>query len=247
MSISNYLTTCGPLSGPLPHCPREWWNKAQCFIIGSRSVWWKLWKGEEAHVKLLQLVLLHHLNRLPSLRNRICIHTGQDIFMPFQTPDLSHRKIIWQKNIHFFSSHPFIGVRCPVLSYLKPESVWTYAVRALHCFMVFSVDYFWKVMPCYNFLLKSVNFHQLNCFCTIIVPILYFNQRFGWQLVVLGAKLILAPQGMSKWIWPSMKWFRNLCSNLHTNSKHAPKTYRTWKVLYPKQPTPNQSFDWYKG
>ena len=31
-----------------------------------------------------------------------------------------------------------------------------------------------------------------------------------------------------------------LCSNLHTNSENAPKTYRTWKVLHAKQPTPNQ-------
>ena len=31
-----------------------------------------------------------------------------------------------------------------------------------------------------------------------------------------------------------------LCSNLHTTSKDAPKTYQKWKVLYSKQPTPNQ-------
>jgi hypothetical protein len=37
------------------------------------------------------------------------------------------------ESIHFFPSHQFIGVRCPVFQYLKPESVWTYAVRALHC------------------------------------------------------------------------------------------------------------------
>jgi hypothetical protein len=30
-----------------------------------------------------------------------------------------------------------------------------------------------------------------------------------------------------------------LHSHLHTTtSKHAPKTYRTWKVLYVKEPTP---------
>ena len=37
------------------------------------------------------------------------------------------------ENIHFFSSHQFIGVSCPVFSYRKPESVWNYAVRELHC------------------------------------------------------------------------------------------------------------------
>ena len=29
-----------------------------------------------------------------------------------------------------------------------------------------------------------------------------------------------------------------LRSNLHIDSKHAPKTYRTWKVMHAKQPTP---------
>jgi hypothetical protein len=31
-----------------------------------------------------------------------------------------------------------------------------------------------------------------------------------------------------------------LHSNSCTDSKHAPKTYHKWKVLYAKQPTPNQ-------
>ena len=30
----------------------------------------------------------------------------------------------------------------------------------------------------------------------------------------------------------------------HTTSKHAPKTYRTRKVLYAKQPTPDQNSCW---
>ena len=32
-----------------------------------------------------------------------------------------------------------------------------------------------------------------------------------------------------------------ICSNLHTNSKDAPKAYRTWKILYAKQPTLDKS------
>ena len=38
-----------------------------------------------------------------------------------------------------------------------------------------------------------------------------------------------------------------LCSNLHTTSTHAPKTYQTWKVLYSKQPTRYQKSCWIKG
>ena len=38
-----------------------------------------------------------------------------------------------------------------------------------------------------------------------------------------------------------------LCSNLQTDQKHAPKTYRTWKVLDGKQPTPDQNSGWFKG
>ena len=35
---------------------------------------------------------------------------------------------------------------------------------------------------------------------------------------------------------------KNVChSNIHTNSKHAPETYQTWKDFYAKQPIPNQN------
>ena len=35
---------------------------------------------------------------------------------------------------------------------------------------------------------------------------------------------------------------KNVChSNIHTNSKHAPETYQTWKEFYAKQPIPNQN------
>ena len=36
-----------------------------------------------------------------------------------------------------------------------------------------------------------------------------------------------------------------LCSD--STSKHAPKTYRTWKVLYAKQPTPDKKCLWSEG
>lgn len=38
-----------------------------------------------------------------------------------------------------------------------------------------------------------------------------------------------------------------LCSNLHINSKHARKTYRTWKDFCAKEPTPNQNSVYFMG
>ena len=35
--------------------------------------------------------------------------------------------------------------------------------------------------------------------------------------------------------------YKVLCSNLHTDSKHEPRTYRTWKASYTKQPTPEKA------
>lgn len=37
-----------------------------------------------------------------------------------------------------------------------------------------------------------------------------------------------------------------LCSNLNTDSTHAPKTYWTWKVSYEKKSTPDQYSSWIK-
>ena len=37
------------------------------------------------------------------------------------------------------------------------------------------------------------------------------------------------------------QWTILNCSNFHTVAKHAPKTSRTWKGMYAKQPTPNQT------
>ena len=55
----------------------------------------------------------------------------------------------------------------------------------------------------------------------------------------MRAKLILAPLGMRN-EFDHQEPIDVLHSNLHMTSKHAPKTYGTWKVLYAKQPTPAQ-------
>ena len=54
--------------------------------------------------------------------------------------------------------------------------------------------------------------------------------------VHLRTKLNLAPLGMPKWFWPSMQRYRMFIvqTNLHDTSKHTPKTYWRWKVLYAK-------------
>lgn len=44
-----------------------------------------------------------------------------------------------------------------------------------------------------------------------------------------------------KWVWPPTYQYRTFfAQNLHINSKHALKTYRIWKDLYAKQPTPTK-------
>ena len=43
------------------------------------------------------------------------------------------------------------------------------------------------------------------------------------------------------------KPIHNVPSNLHTNSKDAPKIYQTWKVLYAKQAIPAQKFIEFKN
>ena len=44
-----------------------------------------------------------------------------------------------------------------------------------------------------------------------------------------------------------MNQYSGFRSNLHKDSKHAPKTYQKWKVLYAKQTTPNKNSSWIKG
>ena len=53
--------------------------------------------------------------------------------------------------------------------------------------------------------------------------------------------------GVEVWTMNILYWFSDgqlilalLGSNLHTDSKHASKAYRTWKALYAKQPTPGR-------
>ena len=58
--------------------------------------------------------------------------------------------------------------------------------------------------------------------CDIRV-ILQVNVTFSWELVHFNSPLNV------------------LHTMLHTTSKHALKTYRPWKMLYAKQPTPDKS------
>jgi hypothetical protein len=59
--------------------------------------------------------------------------------------------------------------------------------------------------------------------------------EFEWKAAYSGslrAKLISARLGMPEMSLTHNKLTQNvICSNLHTNSKHAPKTYQTWEVL----------------
>ena len=69
--------------------------------------------------------------------------------------------------------------------------------------------------------------------------------KFEWRATSWGSlseiKLILACQEVLKRVWHSVNRKEvALHLNLHTTFKHAPKTYWTWKVLYAKQPTPNE-------
>ena len=74
-----------------------------------------------------------------------------------------------------------------------------------------------------------------------IAVILQFNRGFGQELIGLHAKiLVLAYQDVKMQSTPNEPIWNILCSNFHTNSNHAPKSYQTWKVFYAKPPTPNQ-------
>ena len=64
--------------------------------------------------------------------------------------------------------------------------------------------------------------------------------EFEWKATYFGslrAKLILSPLGMPKWVWLSTNQYRIYFIQI---SKHAQKTYQTWKVLCAKQPSPDQ-------
>lgn len=57
----------------------------------------------------------------------------------------------------------------------------------------------------------------------------------------LRAKLILLPLDMPKLGQPSMNRYRMFLVLTSTPPlKHAPKTCQAWKVLYAKEPTPDQ-------
>ena len=113
---------------------------------------------------------------------------------------------------------------------------------------------------------KFVNSKELSIY--------YFNQSFGRELmVVLGCKLFMFSKfSVHAWSWCVEVWTKNicigslghcswhvemsatlnkliwevLCSSLHNDSKHVPKTYQTWRLLCAKQQTPDQNFGWIK-
>ena len=69
-------------------------------------------------------------------------------------------------------------------------------------------------------------------------------------LGLMRVGLFLAPLGMPKWVLTFNKMVQNVFhANIQTTSKHAPKSYWTWKVLYAKQkqPTPDQKWCWVRG
>ena len=77
--------------------------------------------------------------------------------------------------------------------------------------------------------------------------------EFEWRATYfssLRVKLMLAPLGMLKRVWLLMNPYRMLILQTSTwlpPSMQAPKTYWRWKVLYAKQPTPDQKSCWLKG
>ena len=64
--------------------------------------------------------------------------------------------------------------------------------------------------------------------------LVHYGPNLYWHAKRRGAKMNRF--GLQ---WIDIEYFP--CSNLHMNSKHAPRTYEKWKMLmYVKQPTPDQ-------
>ena len=123
----------------------------------------------------------------------------------------------------------------------------------------------------YTATFQSRLLHKINTFIWGVYIIFYFNWSFDWELVVLHTKLSMTDK-FSVHAWSSnddcsisvhlgSNSFQHLLtcqmslvlneviwiilhSNSTQNSKHAPKTYVTWRVVYAKQPTPNQNSSW---
>ena len=108
----------------------------------------------------------------------------------------------------------------------------------------------WFVIACFVYKINTfISFHLWWCMLEVGVE---FEWRAGNYFVrLIEAKLIIIG---SFWhtkmsLFLSMNCYRILSSNLHTTatSKNAPKTYRTWEVLYAKQRTPDQKSCWVRG
>ena len=67
-----------------------------------------------------------------------------------------------------------------------------------------------------------------------------FEQRTFYIDQFIGDQTRFGTSWHAKMTLNDLTW-KLMSSNLHTNSKHVLKTYQTWKVLYAKQPTPNQN------
>ena len=118
-------------------------------------------------------------------------------------------------------------------------------------------------------LLTAELYYNGYCFFWELVPMI-----FHWLICIQNqqfSKIVWCMLGGSVWIWMKSNLFRFiegqttystswhakmsltlngpiknvLLSNLHTTSNHEPKTYWTWKVLYAKQPTPDQNSCWW--
>ena len=91
--------------------------------------------------------------------------------------------------------------------------------------------------------LTLVSFH--------LIPKIYFHLysfvlELEWRATYFNSFSLL--YAFPKRVWPSKEPPWNISfSNLHTTFEHALKTYRTWKVWYAKQPTPDQKSCWVRG
>ena len=108
----------------------------------------------------------------------------------------------------------------------------------------------WELVP-YDFPLVDLDtkwtFFLSTCGASLEV-VFEFEGRATYS-GSLRAKLILAPSGMPKWVWPSRKQYRMFffvrTSTLPPNTHGKPTEHGG--LLYGKQPTPNQRLCWVRG
>lgn len=63
----------------------------------------------------------------------------------------------------------------------------------------------------------------------------------------IGSQTYLTFLDMLKWVWLLLNQHRLFFVHLHTDSKHAPKTYQAWQIMYAEKPTSNQNSGLIKG